>query len=395
MKRFKWLSIALVLIISMLVSFTLVSCKGETATAEETATTEATTTEAATTEATTTVQEPVELVDVTWISPRGTLDVMDDYNIWVAIEMGYFKELGINPVMEPGPNEALATTKFVSEGQADIGYPSPGVLTSSVDTGMDVIMGMEMVKDQVFNFAVKEDSNIQSVQELAGKTISIWAPGGEVVTIPILKEIGVDPGSVKFVYGSNWGQMVTLGEADAAQSWAGLGPQWDAVGLGLRQFYGSDYSTMPSNGYAIRKSDLNNPEKKELLVKFLRASAMGIEFARNNPRAAAQITYEKFATIREQMDPQLALASMQELHWLYTGSERELGGYGAAPETWNTYLEIIYELGQTKNKLTFEDVATNELVPEINDFDKDRVKADAEAFELNDTWKAVEVVGEW
>jgi hypothetical protein len=32
----------------------------------------------------------------TWISPRGTVEVMDDYAIWVAQEMGYFGDLGVD-----------------------------------------------------------------------------------------------------------------------------------------------------------------------------------------------------------------------------------------------------------------------------------------------------------
>jgi NitT/TauT family transport system substrate-binding protein len=32
----------------------------------------------------------------TWISPRGTIEVMDDYAIWVAQEMGYFGDLGVD-----------------------------------------------------------------------------------------------------------------------------------------------------------------------------------------------------------------------------------------------------------------------------------------------------------
>ena len=36
------------------------------------------------------------LQTVRWISPRGTLQVMDDFNLWVPIKMGYFKSLGIN-----------------------------------------------------------------------------------------------------------------------------------------------------------------------------------------------------------------------------------------------------------------------------------------------------------
>lgn len=30
----------------------------------------------------------------TWISPRGTIEVMDDYPYWVAKKMGYFGDLG-------------------------------------------------------------------------------------------------------------------------------------------------------------------------------------------------------------------------------------------------------------------------------------------------------------
>ena len=39
----------------------------------------------------------------TWISPRGTIEVMDDYAIWVAQEMGYFGDLGVEVKLEPGP----------------------------------------------------------------------------------------------------------------------------------------------------------------------------------------------------------------------------------------------------------------------------------------------------
>ena len=37
-----------------------------------------------------------ELTKVKWISPRGTLDVMDDFNLWVPIKMGYYKKAGLD-----------------------------------------------------------------------------------------------------------------------------------------------------------------------------------------------------------------------------------------------------------------------------------------------------------
>ncbi len=61
----------------------------------------------------------------TWISPRGTLEVLDDYPYWVGKELGYFGDL--DTTMEPGPSDGTATVKFVAVGQADMGFPSPGV----------------------------------------------------------------------------------------------------------------------------------------------------------------------------------------------------------------------------------------------------------------------------
>ncbi len=337
------------------------------------------------------------LTTMTFVSPRGTLEVMDDYAIWVAKEMGYFKEMGLDVKLEPGPNEALADIKLISQGQADIGYPSPGVLTAGIDAGIETIMVFEMMSTQVFDFAVRPDSPIQSVKELAGKTISLGFAGWDVIVSPMLVEIGVDPKSVTYVAaGSQWGQAVAAGKADAALCWKGLRAQWDAVGLKLKYFLGEDFSKMPANGLVARKSDLKDPVKRQNLINFCKGVAMGIHFARNNPRAAAQITYAKFPAVREQMTPDLALKSMNELHWAYTATDRVLGAYGTHPlDSWSTYLDITYKLGQTKKKLNVGDVVTNELIADVNKFDRARVEQDAKNFKLDDTWSKVTVSGNW
>lgn len=62
---------------------------------------------------------------IRWVSPRGTIDVLDDYPYHVAMKMGYFGD--IKTTLEPGPIEATAGTKAVDTGQSDVAYPSPGV----------------------------------------------------------------------------------------------------------------------------------------------------------------------------------------------------------------------------------------------------------------------------
>lgn len=173
---------------------------------------------------------------VRWISPRGTLEVMDDYNLWVPIKMGYFKRLGIDVQMIAGPlSDALASAKFVGQNKADLGYPSPGVLTAAIDAGVPVIGVWEMIAGQVFNFSVRPDSSIRSVKDLAGKRISLGNNGWRVIVDPILTEVGVKPSSVKYVTaGAQWAQAVSQGKADAALSWEGLRAQWKGQGLNLR-----------------------------------------------------------------------------------------------------------------------------------------------------------------
>jgi len=336
-----------------------------------------------------------ELVPVTFITPRGTLEVMDDYNCWVPIELGYFEELGLDVTMEPGPLDAFACTKFVDQNQADVGYPSPGILTASIDTGMSVILAYEMMIGSVWHIAVRADSPMKSPKELAGKTISLGDVGWKVIVDPLLVELGIDPSSVEYVSGgAQWGAMVAQGKADAALSWLALDVQWNAVGLNLKYFRGSDFSIMPSNGYCVRKADLKDPKKKDVLTRFMKGSSMGLHFGVHNPQGAAQIVYDRFPAIREQMTPEIALESMRQLAYAYVEGERRGLGYGAfVEEGWEKYLSIIADLGQTTRKLSVEETITNELINGANNFDRKRVEEDAKAFRLNDTWKNVKTQG--
>jgi len=205
-------------------------------------------------------------------------------------KMGYFKEMNLDVTLQPGPTEALAVTKLVGEKQADIGFPSPGVLLSSVDAGIPVILVWEMAMKQVFDFALPADSPITRVQELAGKTIALVSEGWRVIVDPILVEAGVDPKHVTYLNaGPQWGQAVALGRADAGLTWRGLAAQWMALGLKLKFLVGTEFSGHPSNGYAIRREDLEHDARIDIWRRFFRANCMAFEFTRANPRAAARL----------------------------------------------------------------------------------------------------------
>jgi NitT/TauT family transport system substrate-binding protein len=330
---------------------------------------------------------------VRWISPRGTLDVMDDYDLWVPIKMGYFKELGINAQLIAGPiGDALACTKFVAQHQADMGYPSPGVLTASIDGGIPVKSIWDMAPGQVFDFALPTSSTIKSVKQLAGKKIALGSAGWSTIADPILVEAGVNPKSVTYVNaGNQWAQAAESGQADAALSWEGLRAQWQGQGFKLKYLIGTTFSHQPSNVYSVRVDDLSDPAKVDLYTRFLQGVVMGLEFARANPRAAAMITYELRPKLQKTLKPQAAYDSFLQLAGMYAFSKRQGKPWGwNDPKGWSSYLAIVHKLGQTKKALKFADVATNSIGVAANKkADVARARKDAKAFKLDATWQAV------
>ena len=91
---------------------------------------------------------------VRWVSPRGTVEVLDDYPYWVAKKFGYFGD--IETTLEPGPSDATATVKLVDQNQADVGYPSPGVFSLGLAQGMPLVSVFHMGGGDVFAFAFRK-----------------------------------------------------------------------------------------------------------------------------------------------------------------------------------------------------------------------------------------------
>jgi NitT/TauT family transport system substrate-binding protein len=330
---------------------------------------------------------------ITWMSPRGSLDVMDDYMLYVAIDRGYFKELGINVKMIAGPNDGTAATKFVAAKQVDVSYPSPGILLSSIAAGVPVISAFNMIPGQVFNFAVTKGSALKSIADLKGHSISVASPAWSAIINPMLVEAGVDPKDVKIIdAGGQWGQAVALGKADAGLGWDGLRAQWAAQGIAVDWIIGKKTSKQPSNGYDIRASALNTKAGKDLYTRFFKGVAMGLEFAKDNPRAAAQITYNRLPALAATIAPQLATDSMREEQVGHMISRVDGKGWGYHyPAAWATYLKVVADMGQTPRLMKPSEVYTNALLKGANAFDKARVAKDAKAYKLSPIFAKVSV----
>ena len=339
--------------------------------------------------------------NVIWVSPRGTLEVLDDYPYWVAKRFGYFGD--IETELLPAIAEATSSSKAVQDGNADMSYVSPGVFSLGVEAGIDLVSVFQMGAYDVFDIALEKGNpkGITSVKDLEGKTVVLGDLGWSGIVDPMVAQAGGDPSKVKYTSAglAGWGQALQAGEADAALSWAGLRAQWLAGGLDFDYIIGKTWSKFPANSFQIRRGDSEDAALDDLYTRYLRGWAMGLEFGHQNPRAAVQITMEAeeiSAPLNATFtDKAIAVQSMWQLADVYRGDwkTRDGGKWGWADMAgWTTFLDTIKEIGQlTDQDITAEDIITNKYVDGANDFDHEQVKADAEAFELAEEFAAVEV----
>jgi len=326
---------------------------------------------------------------VRWVSPRGTIEVLDDYPYWVAKKYGYFGE--IETTLEPGPMEATATVKLVDQEQSDMGYPSPGVFSLALEQGIPLISAWEMGAYDVFDIALPKGSPVKSLADLKGKTVALGSAGWQAICDPMFAQAGVDPKAINYVEaGPGWGQSLQQGQADAALSWEGLRAQWTGQGLDFDYLIGRNVSKFPANTFVMRRKDYEDPSKKELYETYLRGWAMGLEFGHRNPRAATHVVMQQFPSL--QLTPEVATESMMQLANVFRGDFEKREGWGWHDlEAWKLFLSTIRSINQISKDIVAEDVIKNDYVAGANAFEVAKVEADAAAYQLPPEYTSVDV----
>ena len=330
----------------------------------------------------------------TWISPRGTLEVMDDFGFWLGKKLGYFDDLGVEVEMQAGPSDGTATVKFVDVGQADMGFPSPGIFTFALENGMNLKSAYHWGALDTFSLAFRKGEGTNDLKSLEGKTILLGSAAWESIVDPMLAVHGVDVSKVTYVEAGwpTWGTALAAGQGDAALAWEGLRAEWISTGLDFEYWLGVQRSPLFANTYVVRAADLEDPDKKAFLEKYLRAWSMGLEAAHHNPMAAVHAVFEQFPSVAQANGPeQGAMSLLQNLN-VVRGDMSKREGWGHHDiAAWQTFFDMVHELGQVENPINAEDVVTNELIPAANDFDHEKVKADALAYELPADLAAVDI----
>ena len=182
---------------------------------------------------------------------------------------------------------------------------------------------------------------------------------------------GVDVSKVKYVEAGwpTWATALKAGQGDAALSWEGLRAEWIGKGLEFEYWLGVQKSPLFANTFIVRAADLNDPDKKAFLEKYLRGWAMGLEFGYLNPRAAVEAVFEQFPTLASNLGPKLGTTSCLQQTNVFRGDMAKRTGWGDHNmDAWQLFFDKIYELKQITKPVRADDVCTNVLIAGAQQF---------------------------
>lgn len=120
---------------------------------------------------------------------------------YIAAEQGFFAEEGLEVEILPGADPAANMAMAVS-GEADLITASWGVLTTATASGVPIkgVVGNGIVSPTADNsgIMVRPDSGIDSVSDLAGKTVGMVSinSGGDIPMLQAMAAEGGDPSAI-------------------------------------------------------------------------------------------------------------------------------------------------------------------------------------------------------
>ena len=311
---------------------------------------------------------------------------------YLADYLGYFEEEGLDVNFEVVRGSSAAVQQLIA-GNVDIAHPSGPATAQGVseDHCLRQIYSYEHIN--VFGLSGVADQGIEELTDLNGQTVGISEPsGGEV---PLIRAVLADAGleeNVDYTFlpiGEGGAQTVNALQQGDAQAYASSVydvAAVEAAGVGLNNLMPDRFRYMPSTSIVVTCDTFES--EKDMLTGFGRAVAKATVFSQANQKAAYEITETYEPTLFENETVarafwEAANASLQQ------PPDNEGKPWGSHHyEGWEVYLESATQGTEEEGALEPEAVETvlnetltEELIPEINNFDEQAVIEEAEAFQ--------------
>lgn len=277
----------------------------------------------------------------------------------VADRLGYYSDEGLKVNIRPaGPDlKPLAT---VASGTDDIGLGVSNQVAVARANGTPVTIIAQIFQDSANRYVVLEKNRIGNLTELRGKKVGLWLGGDEAEFIAMLSTAGMSLSDVQvipqgfsvspFLNGDYVMSEVTVYN-ELLQIQNELRGKHE-----LQIFSPSEFDSAIVGGM-IFVAESTIKDKRDQLVRFLRASLRGWKYAISNPEKAVDLVASANPELKhdEQLE-QLRAVNQLILNGI---SESEIGAM--KPKDYETMLRVLKTSGQLPRPVRVNDLFDDSL----------------------------------
>ncbi len=223
---------------------------------------------------------------------------------YVALDKGFYEEEDLDVTIKPGGPD-IAPTQVIAGGGADVMVDWMPAALAAREKGLPLVNIAQPFKSSGMMLTCRKDAGVETTEDFKGKTLGVWFFGNEFPFLSWMSQLdmptdGGPDGVTVLKQGFNVDPLLQ-GQA-ACVSTMTYNEYWQVIDAGLTPEeltvfkYEDQGSATLEDGLYVLEDRLSDPEFKDKMVRFVRASMKGWKWAEENPDAAAMIVLENDET---------------------------------------------------------------------------------------------------
>ncbi len=218
----------------------------------------------------------------------------------VAKDKGFYTEENLDVTIKPGGPD-IAPEQVIAGGGADVVVTWMAAALAARDKGVGLVNIAQPYKKAGMQLVCPADGPVKTTADFKGKTLGVWFFGNEYPFYAWMNSLGLSteggPDGVTVLKQSFDVQPLIQKQADCISVMT-YNEYWQLIDAGYKpeDLIVFNYTAMGvdllEDGLYALESNLADPAFKDKMVRFVRASMKGWEYAMANPQEAAEIVIE-------------------------------------------------------------------------------------------------------
>jgi NitT/TauT family transport system substrate-binding protein len=219
---------------------------------------------------------------------------------YVAEDKGFYEEEGLDVEIKAGGPD-IAPEQVIAGGGADVIVAWMGGALVAREKGVPLVNIAQPYQKSGLQLICPKDGPIQTEADFKGHTLGVWFFGNEYPFFAWMNKLGLSTeggaDGVTVLKQSFDVQPLVQKQADCISVMT-YNEYWQAIDAGFKpeDLIVFNYTEMGNDlledGLYVLEDKLADPEFKENMVKFVRASMKGWKYAMENPDEAAEIVMD-------------------------------------------------------------------------------------------------------